>query len=105
MKTTELAALGYDIEGLAPSADYVPTVNVSPDGNVETDLVMRGFEQFAELNAIGGVEILGGSEGRLQQIEMALDSGDLDLDEAVARYGSIGQKRRLRRLRAAGLVS
>jgi hypothetical protein len=85
--------------------DYVANAAIDDAGNVHTEYVLRGYQQLAELNAIGGVDVLGGSEGRLEQIELALDSGDLDLDEAVARYGSIGQKRRLRRLKAVGLVS
>lgn len=102
MDVNDLARLGYDKEGLAPGIDYVPDV-ITGDG-VETDFVERAQRRATELNAMGGVSILGGPLERLDQINLALDDG-VDLETAVQRFGDEGQIQRVRGLVAVGEIT
>lgn len=103
MYTNELAKLGYDTDGLSPGIDYVPDAMVTDDG-IETDFVGRAQQQATELNAMGGVNILGGPLEGCDEINLTLDDG-VDLVTAVQRFGDEGQIRRVRELIADGWIS
>ncbi|MGO2861433.1 MAG: hypothetical protein ACTIC1_09770 [Brevibacterium sp.] len=103
MDKSELAKLGYDTSGLVAGIDYVPELMVTEDGIV-TDFVERAQLQASELNAMGGVSVLGGPHERLGEINLALDEG-VDLVAAVERFGNQSQQMRARQLIDGGLVS
>lgn len=103
MDKGDLDKLGYETEGYVPGADYVPhpeDAESSPDGG----FVIRTFLQLEQLNAMGGVKLLGGSRKRLDDIYVAMEDG-VDLERAVERLGDDGQKQRVRELIESGQVS
>lgn len=102
MNVSELTRLGFDTEGFVPGADYVPDPECADDG-IYVDFVYRAFLQLDQLNARGGVNLLGGSRGRLDDVHLALEDG-VDLETAVERFGSEGQRQRVRQLIADGQV-
>lgn len=84
MKPSELSKLGYDTTDFNPAGDYVPDVETSEDG-VHPDLVLRAYQQLAQLNALGGVNTLGGSAESLDAIYLALEDA-MDLVTAVELF-------------------
>lgn len=102
MDKCELAKLGYDTDNLTSEIDYVPDLNVVDD-EVEGDFVERAQLQATELNAMGGVNILGGPLEHLDEINVALDDG-VDLITAVEQFGDEGQKKRARQLINTGQI-
>lgn len=103
MNKNELAQLGLDTDGLTPDADYVPNPFTADDG-VHVELVYRAYLQLEQINALGGVNLLGGSRERLEDIHGGLEDG-MDLMTAVARFGDDGQQNRAQQLIAAGKIS
>lgn len=103
MDKSEFARLGYDADDLTAGIDYAPDLDVVDD-RVHADFVERAQLQATELNAKGGVNILGGPVERLDEINIALDDG-VDLMAAVERFGDEGQKVRARQLIADGRIS
>lgn len=103
MKSSELAKLGMDTDGFAPDLDYVPNVLTSDEG-VQVELVHRAFLQLEQLNALGGVNVLGGQADRRDNIKAAMEDG-VDLLTAVWRFGDAAQVLRARELMATGKVS
>lgn len=105
MHTTQLDRLGYDTEamGLMPGLDYVPDLETSEDG-LTTDFVHRSFLQLSQLDALGGVGVIGGSDDRHDGIHFALEDG-IDLVTAVHQFGDSAQQQRVRELIAGGKVS
>jgi len=94
MNKNELARLGLDTDGLTPDADYVPNPFTADDG-VHVDLVYRAYLQLEQINALGGISLLGGSRERLEDIYGGLEDG-MDLLTAVARFGDDEQQQRSR---------
>lgn len=105
MHTTQLDRLGYDTKamGLVEGLDYVPDLVDTEDGLV-TDFVHRSFLQLSQLDALGGVSVLGGSNDRHDGIYLALEE-EIDLLSAVDHFGDHAQQQRARELIAAGKVS
>ncbi|WP_285247716.1 MULTISPECIES: hypothetical protein [unclassified Pseudarthrobacter] len=103
MNKNELARLGLDTDGLTPDADYVPNPFTADDG-VHVDLVYRAYLQLEQINALGGISLLGGSRERLEDIYGGLEDG-MDLLTAVARFGDDEQQQRAQQLIAAGKIS
>ena len=103
MKKNELAQLGLDTDGLTPDADYVPNPFTADDG-VHVDLVYRAYLQLEQINALGGISLLGGSRERLDDIYGGLEDG-MDLMTAVVRFGDGEQQQRAQQLIAAGKIS
>ncbi|KNX37136.1 hypothetical protein [Luteipulveratus halotolerans] len=105
MHTTQLDRLGYDTKamGLVGGLDYVPDLVDTEDGLV-TDFVHRSFLQLSQLDALGGVNALGGSSDRHDGIYFALEE-EIDLLSAVDHFGDHAQQQRARELIAAGKVS
>ncbi|MCU4296850.1 hypothetical protein D3I60_07125 [Brevibacterium permense] len=81
MDKSELTELGYDTNDLDSGIDYVPDFDAVGD-EVVADFVGRAQLQAPELNAVGGVNALGGSRERRDEINLALDDG-VDLMAAV----------------------
>lgn len=103
MEKSELTKLKYITDGLAPGIDYLPEVDLAGD-EVVADFVERGQLQATELNALGGVNALGGSLERRDEINLALDDG-FDLLAAVEQFGDEEQKMRVRRLISTGQIT
>lgn len=105
MHTTQLDRLGYDTVamGLMPGLDYVPDPTLTEDGLI-TDFVHRSFLQLSQLDALGGVSVLGGSSDRHDGIRFALEE-EIDLVAAVHHFGDPAQQQRVRELIAGGKVS
>ncbi|MCW4600453.1 hypothetical protein ON003_01630 [Janibacter hoylei] len=105
MHTNQLNQLGYDTKamGLVPGLDYVPDLVDTEDG-LATDFVHRSFLQLSQLDALGGVSVLGGSSDRHDGIHFALEE-EIDLVAAVDHFGDQTQQQRARELIAAGKVS
>lgn len=60
MDKWELTELGYDTDSLVAGVDYAAGLDTAA-GEVDADFVERAQLQATELNALGGVSILGGS--------------------------------------------
>lgn len=105
MNTNQLNQLGYDTKamGLVAGLDYVPDVVNIEDG-LTSDFVHRSFLQLSQLDALGGVGVLGGSSDRHDGIHFALEE-EIDLVAAVDHFGDHAQQQRARELIAAGKVS
>jgi hypothetical protein len=103
MNKNELAQVGLDTDGLTPDADYVPNPFTADDG-VHVDLVYRAYLQLEQINALGGINLLGGSRERLEEIYGGLEDG-MDLMTAVTRFGDDEQQHRAQQLIAAGKIS
>ncbi len=105
MHTNQLNQLGYDTKalGLVAGLDYVPDLVDTEDG-LATDFVHRSFLQLSQLDALGGVSVLGGSGDRHDGIRYALEE-EIDLVAAVDHFGDHAQQQRARELIAAGKIS
>lgn len=103
MDKSELATLGYDTDDLTAGIDYVPDLDGAGE-DVVSDFVERAQLQGTELNAIGGVNTLGGPRERRDDINLVLDDG-VDLMAAVEQFGNEEQKMRARQLISIGQIS
>lgn len=105
MNTNQLNQLGYDTKamGLVAGLDYVPDLGDTENG-LATDFVHRSFLQLSQLDALGGVGVLGGSSDRHDGIRFALEE-EINLVAAVDHFGDQTQQQRARELIAEGKVS